>query len=133
MERGPFSTSRSPLNRSRHADGKSAAACGGGAWASGELFTPGIPPKPAGILSKLPPSQQIPPFLLVPPPTGKSPQHCGSFSYPPLSLSPSISVSLALWEMKYSQLRLRSGRAAAGLAEQTEEPRTCEADGVRFV
>lgn len=96
MERGPFSTSRSPLNRSRVADGKSAAACGGGAWASGELFTPGIPPKPAGILSKLPPSQQIPPFLLVPPPPQvKAPSTVAlSVIHPSLSLPPSLCLSL---------------------------------------
>lgn len=91
---------------------------------------PGNTPPP--VLSKLPPSQQISAFLLVPPST---PPGLWFFQLStPLfrHLSLSISVSLARWEMKYSQLPLRSGRAAAGLAEQTEE-RTCEADGVRLL
>lgn len=88
-----------------------------------------------GSLVQLPPSQQISPNTPPQDPGAvKAPRTVVlSVSQPPPPLSLHPSVSLALLEIKHSQLLLRSGRAAAGLAEQTEEPRTCEADGVRFV
>lgn len=82
---------------------------------------PGHTPPP-NLLAPCPNCRPLSKYLRLPPPV-KAPRTVVLSVIPPPPRAPSISVSLALWEMKYSQLPLRLARAAAGLAEQTEEAR----------